>query len=380
MSKTITIIGDVMLGRIIGSKYSKRPYQIVSDDIIEKARNSDFVIANLESPVVKNAVTEGDHMQFKGNPDILQQLKWIDAFSLANNHINDCGTLGMDETTSILERHGFKHNGLFKEGYKPLLIDNEENKIAIITITDMLNIPIATDCKWDILRVGEARVLEMLKKLHEENFCVILFAHIGILFSRYPNPITYEYLHQCADNGADIIVTTHSHCLGCMETYKGKPIFHSLGDFVMDGNSFRRRKSGMLKLTIERRNVINWEIIPTEINLNYETISPTKSITQKMLRDFGNVSKQLESHSDNYASFFKWQYKKEMVIHTCSTLSFLTKTRGVAGTLKMIFKRFEEVLRMFKWMTKDRTNDQRDDETVRPGRKKITEEELFNGI
>lgn len=377
MSKTITFIGDVMLGRIIGSKYAKKPYQIVSKEIINKAREADYVIANLESPVVKEAVTDGDHMQFKGNPDVLDQLKWIDAFSIANNHINDCGNLGMDETISILENRGFVHNGLFKRDYKPLFLCPEE-RIAIVTVTDMLNIPLADDCEWDILRVGESRVMNILKNLHKDNYCVILFAHIGILFSRYPNPITYEYLHQCADNGADIIVTTHSHCLGCMETYKGKPIFHSLGDFVMDGNSFRRRKSGMLKLSIDGRKVINWEIIPAEINICYETTSPTKSITQKMLNDFGKVSGKLESHSDNYASFFKWQYKKEMVLHTYSTLSFLTKTRGVTGTLKMIFKRFEEVLRMFKWMTKDRSNDQRDDETVRPNRKKITEEELFN--
>ena len=241
----------------------------------------------------------------------------------------------------------------------------------------MMNIPFADDCMWQTLRVGEERVMDVLKDLHDQGYCVILYAHIGILFSRYPNPVTYEYLHKCVDAGADIVVTAHSHCLGCMETYKGVPIFHSLGDFVMDGNSFRRRRSGMLQLTIEGRKVINWKVIPAEINQNYETVCPSEKVTKKMLLDFQSVSDKLALHSNDYTNFFKWQYKKEMMLHTSSTLSYLMKTRGVGGMFKMVFQRFEEVGRMFKWVAKDRSKDQRDDDAIRADRKKFTDEQLF---
>ena len=377
MSSTLTFIGDVMLGRMIGSKYAKQSYQVVAPELFSKVRESDYVIANLESPVVREAKTEGDHLQFKGNPDVLDTLKWIDAFSLSNNHINDCGNLGMDETVSILEEKGFKHNGLFKDEYKPLVFEKREEKIAVVTITDMMNIPFAEDCQWQTLRVGDSKVMEVLSDLHKQEYCVILYAHIGILFSRYPNPMTYEYLHKCVDAGANIVVTAHSHCLGCMETYKGVPIFHSLGDFVMDGNSFRRRRSGMLKLTIERRKVTEWEIIPAEINQEYETVSPSEKVSRMMFKDFDSVSGKLAKHADNYTNFFKWQYKKEMMLHTSSTLSYLIKTRGVGGMFKMVFQRFEEVGRMFKWVAKDRSKDQRDDDAIRADRKKFTDEELF---
>ena len=377
MSSTLTFIGDVMLGRMIGSKYAKRHYLVVSEHLATKARNSDFVIANLESPIVKEAKTEGDHLQFKGNPDVLDTLEWIDAFSLSNNHINDCGNLGMDETVSILEEKGFKHNGLFKKEYKSLVFEKGNEKIAVASITDMMNIPFADDCKWQTLRVGEERVIGILKDLHNKGYCVILYAHIGILFSRYPNPVTYEYLHKCIDAGADIVVTAHSHCLGCMETYKGVPIFHSLGDFVMDGNSFRRRRSGMLMLTIDGRRVTNWEIIPAEINQNYETVLPCEKVSKRMLHDFKFVSDKLAKHANDYTTFFKWQYKKELMLHTSSTLSFLMMTRGVGGMFKMIFQRSEEVGRMFKWVAKDRSKDQRDDDAIRADRKKFTDDELF---
>ena len=373
----ITFIGDVMLGRMVGAKYKQAPYKIVSDELAKEARDTNYVIANLESPVVRELDADADHLQFQGNPDTLDELKWIDAFSLSNNHINDCAERGMDETIAILEEKCFKYNGLYEKEYEPLLIEQGKERIAVVTITDMMNIPFADDNKWKTLRVGDTKVQQVIKEWHDKGWLVILYAHIGILFSRYPNPVTYEYLHQCVDAGADVVVTAHSHCLGCMETYHNVPIFHSLGDFVMDGNSFRRRRSGMLKLTIEGGKVSNWEIIPAELNKDYETVCPKEKVSDRMLRDFKTVSEKLAKHADNYTNFFKWQYKKEMMLHTSSTLSYLIKTRGVSGMFKMVFQRFEEVGRMFKWVAKDRSKDRRDDDAIRADRKKFTDKELF---
>lgn len=373
----VTFIGDVMLGRMIGAKYKQHPYQIVTDSLKNEARDADYVLANLESPVVKTAKTEGDHLQFDGNPDTLDELKWIDAFSLSNNHINDCGELGMDETVAILNDKGFKHSGLFQESYQPLLIEHGDEKIAVVTVTDMMNIPFAEENKWKTLRVGDEKVQNVIKEWKVKGWFVIVYAHIGILFSRYPNPVTVDYLHTCIDNGADAVVTAHSHCLGCMETYKGVPVFHSLGDFVMDGNSFRRRRSGILKLEIAGGRVKDWMIIPAEINDEYATVSPSEKVGKKMLKEYQQCSDKLAKNINCYTQFFKWQYKKEMVQHTCSTLSYLVHTKGVGGMIKMVFMRFEEVGRMFKWVAKDRSHDRRDDDAIKADRKKFTQDELF---
>lgn len=373
----LSFIGDVMLGRMVGAKFHQNPYQIVSDSLIKEASDADFVIANLESPVVKTAKTEGDHLQFAGNPDTLEELKWINAFSLSNNHINDCGELGMDETVAILNEKGFTHNGLFQHDYQPLLIEHGGEKIAVMTVTDMMNIPFAEDNKWNTLRVGDEKVYEVIKEWHDKGWFVILYAHIGILFSRYPNPLTVDYLHTCIDSGADAVVTAHSHCLGCIETYNGVHIFHSLGDFVMDGNSFRRRRSGILKIDIADGKIKDWKIIPAEINEEYATVSPVENVGQKMLREFGQCSDKLAKNAGRYTQFFKWQYKKEMIQHTSSTLSYLVHTKGIGGMLKMVYMRFEEVGRMFKWVSKDRSKDRRDDDAIKADRKKFTQDELF---
>ena len=51
--------------------------------------------------------------------------------------------------------------------------------------------------------------------------------------------------------------------------------------------------------------------------------------------------------------------------------------QGGGGMLKMVFMRFEEVGRMFKWVSKDRSHDRRDDDAIKADRKKFTQEELF---
>ena len=133
----------------------------------------------------------------------------------------------------------------------------------------------------------------------------------------------------------------------------------------------------MLALTIEGKKLTGWEVIPAEINYYLETVEPDERISRGMLAGFSDVSEKLAKHSGDYARFFKWQYKKEMMLHTSSTLSFLMKTRGILGMFGMVFKRFEEVGRMFKWVAKDRSKDQRDDDAIRADRKKFTDDELF---
>lgn len=374
---TISFIGDIMLGRLVGKKYTDRPYSVVSDELIQQTATSDLIVANLESPVAYDATTDGDHLSFKGNPNILEQLRWIHLFSLSNNHINDCGRNGMDETIAVLEQKGFKHNGLFKTDYLPYLYEKGEDKIAIITVTDMINIPFSEDCDWDILRLGEKRVIDILEQYHNSGYCTIVFAHVGMLFTRFPNPVTRNYLHQYIDAGADIIVTAHSHCLGCMETYKGKHIFHSIGDFIMDGNSYRRRRSAILNLQITQGVLHAWELVPAETNDQLETIEPSVKIRQRMLRNFDKVSDLLSKHTSNYTTYYRYRYKLEMIRHSTSTILFLWHSRGFFGMLKMIVQRFEEVFRMFHWISKDRSNDQRDDDAIRADRKMFKQDDLF---
>jgi poly-gamma-glutamate synthesis protein (capsule biosynthesis protein) len=373
----ISVLGDICLARLINSKFKASNYQIVSSQILALLQKSDFVLANLEAPICKEAETDGDHLSFRGSPEVLEQFTFVDCFSLSNNHINDCGSLGMNETIEIIQDYKITHNGLFQKNYSPVILENEGNKIAVFTCTDMMNIPFSADCLWKTLHIDDPHLDELIAKYKKDNYFIMLYAHVGILFSRFVNPPIRNLLHEKIDHGADLIITAHSHCVGGMEYYKGKPIFHSIGDFVMDGGSYRRRQAVILNFEIKNNHFLGYDVIPTIINSNLETVLASKKLSQRILNSWANVSKKLQQHSSNYTSFFKWQYKVEMLQHTASTLRFLFKSKGILGMCRLIVKRYQEVIRMGKWLTANRSNDRRDDEAILPGRKKFLEKELF---
>lgn len=370
----ISFLGDICLARLIQAKYSKKKYQIVSQELIDLLNNSDYVIGNLESPICKYARSDGDHLSFRGAPEMLRPFEFIDYFSLSNNHINDCGTSGMTETMDNLESYNISHNGLYIDEYTPVLLSE---KIAIITCTDMMNISFSKDCSWKILHIDDAYLDEIILEYKRRNYFIILYAHVGMLFSRYVNPPVRKLLHEKIKLGVDIIITVHAHCLGGMECYKGKAIFHSLGDFVMDGASYRRRQAAILNLRIENGTLKSCNVIPTIIDKELRTIpAPTKT-KQKMLESWKCVSNNLNRHFDDYTAFFKFQYKRELFQHTFSTLKFIAATKGLSGMFRLIIKRNEEVFRMGKWLTSDRSNDRRDDEAILKDRKKFSLDELY---
>ena len=344
----ISFVGDIMLGRLIQRKYLEQPYRLLSQNVEDKLRNSDYIIANLESPITN--MPPADSITFAGNPLLLEQFNWISCFSLSNNHINDFGSIGMNDTLENLAEIGIPSNGLYQLNYTPYLIERGENeKVAIIMCTDMLNYEFDSSCPYHTLRIGTPLLEEIILKYKSLGYFLILYAHVGSLFTRYPNPPIRSLLYSYANKGVDCIVTAHSHCLGGMEYYKGIPIFYSIGDFLMDGSSFRRRQACILEMKIENKVLKDWNITPTYTNFELQTIFPSKQLEKKILKSFDSVSKRLANKIGNeYVSFYKYQYKKEIVYHSFSTLTFLYKSKGMKGMMRILRIRIWDIFRMIK--------------------------------
>lgn len=350
----INFIGDIMLGRFVAEKYAKQQYKLVSDEVFKSVTGADICIANLESPV--SSQSTDDSLKFAADADLLEQFKWVDCFSLSNNHINDFGNQGMKETIEALDAKSIKHNGLFTDEYTPFLIEKKDERIAVITCADMMNYEFSDDCPYQTLRVNkEEKIAEYVKSYKGQGYFVILYAHVGMLFTRVPNPVIRKFVHRMADAGADCVVTAHPHCLGGYEKYKDKLIVYSLGDFLMDGASFRRRRAGVLKLDIENGNIKNWSVQPVETTDELQVRIPSEKTQNKMLSDFEWVSKQIARHSADYDRYYKWQYKRELLAHSWSTLKFEYHRRGLKGLLRTLSKRFGAVSGMAKRVFTDRS-------------------------
>ena len=132
-----SVVGDIMLSRHIGLSYEKSEFEIIDHSIKKVFKKSNYVIGNLESPIIENWKAD-DHLVFNAKKDILQEITAINFLSLANNHINDCLTKGISSTLKSIE--GFDFNGVYLEQYKPFTFSKFGQKFAIFTSTDMMNV------------------------------------------------------------------------------------------------------------------------------------------------------------------------------------------------------------------------------------------------
>ena len=67
-------------------------------------------------------------------------------------------------------------------------------------------------------------------------------------------------VHQLIDAGADCLVCHHTHTRQPMETYRGKPVFYGLGNFIFDPQRDINRQGAIVRLTITDHDATAEEI------------------------------------------------------------------------------------------------------------------------
>ena len=89
---------------------------------------------------------------------------------------------------------------------------------------------------------------------------VIPFMHWGWEREAKPSERQRSLARRMIDEGAALVVGSHPHVTQGAETYQGKPIVYSLGNFVFDGFEEPRAKFGwLLKVKLDKAGVIFWE-------------------------------------------------------------------------------------------------------------------------
>ena len=349
----ITFVGDICLGRYVREKFETSAYQLVEQDLVDRlVSQNGKVIANLESPVADDILSDG--MRFSGTSVMLSQFSWVDCFSLANNHINDFGEEGMAATVQSLKKIGLDYNGLYEDEYTPYLIDDGENKIAVITCSYGVNRKIGPSCAYKLLKNQEDVLLAVINKYKQLGFFVMVYAHMGIMFCRFPTPKGREVIENMINSGCSCVIVSHPHCVGGIYKYKGVPVFYSLGDFLMDGESFQRRQSCAVKLNVVKNQIVGWELIPTVTGTDLQVRIPTHRQERKIKNGIERTSVSLTKQRDDYGKFYKYQYKKDVLRHSISTIGFVVKTKGVRGFLKTLSLRKKDVHSMVKRAKADR--------------------------
>lgn len=198
-------------------------YSYLFKNVAPFFRTDNITVANLETTFTTATTRVPKAFNFKGAPEYAQALVSgsIEAVNLANNHIYDYAEVGFRDTVSSLERCGVNYFG--------------ENYIFVTTLKD-----IRMAFLGYIGFYADDRLLGTIKsdieKLKQEKCFVVTQFHWGDEGSYYPEE-TQQYLaHFAIDCGADLVVGHHPHVIQGLETYKGRLIAYSLGNFCFGGN------------------------------------------------------------------------------------------------------------------------------------------------
>jgi poly-gamma-glutamate synthesis protein (capsule biosynthesis protein) len=77
----------------------------------------------------------------------------------------------------------------------------------------------------------EFETMSDIRRAKAESDRVIVFYHGGKEQCRYPSPRLRKACRAMAENGADVVLCQHSHCVGCYEEYEGCHILYGQGNF-----------------------------------------------------------------------------------------------------------------------------------------------------
>ncbi len=271
----ISAVGDIMLG----TQYPSEKYLPGTEYLVYKKgslfrtpnyfdkiepifKSQHIVFGNLEGTFldsfgqVKNCQDSSKCYAFKQPTHYVKSLSaaGFNLLSVANNHIGDFGTSGINSTHKTLKSEGIYHAGT---NVRPLdFMEINGIKVGFIALA------VGEDC----VQISDTnRIKLLLKEL--KTFCqiVIVSMHVGAEGNKFThvrnesefylnenrgNPI--QTAHFCIDQGADLILGHGPHVPRAMEIYKEKLIAYSLGNFCTFSRFNLSKNNGIAPLlTIE---------------------------------------------------------------------------------------------------------------------------------
>jgi poly-gamma-glutamate capsule biosynthesis protein CapA/YwtB (metallophosphatase superfamily) len=218
----------------------------------EYLRGADLTLANLENPVLENAVYHPEDPTFNGDLRLLPILTQggIDGVTLANNHILDAGVPGLEETLGHLDEAGISYAGAganLDATREPMIFDLGGIEVGVLSYQ---NVPSyewawATEDIPGTAPLQEDAVREDIERLRPEVDLLVVMPHWGIEYTAPPEPEQVELAHAMVDAGADLIVGNHAHWAKGIEIYDGKPVFYGTGNFLFDQSWSEETSTGI---------------------------------------------------------------------------------------------------------------------------------------
>lgn len=232
----ILIGADVVPTATTESDFIHGNIQPLFGKVYALAQSMDRVIINLEC-----ALTDSDNKIRKMGPNLkaspactagLLALGVTDA-ALANNHIFDYGIEGLKDTMAALDNVGISYTGIGNndtDSRKPYFIECKGKRIGIVNVCEH-EYSYALPNRIGANPFDPFLTMQDIRQAKKQCDLLIVLYHGGKEHCRYPSPRLYHLCHEMVLCGADVVLTQHSHCIGCYEKYEGGHILYGQGNF-----------------------------------------------------------------------------------------------------------------------------------------------------
>ena len=314
VSLTLSVVGDCTLGTdetfdydtSLNAYYENYGADYFLQNVKDIFSTDDLTIANFEGTLTDSDEREDKTFAFKAPASYASILTGgsVEAVNTANNHSHDYGDQSFDDTLAALDDAGIVHFGYDETA----VMDVKGIKVGLVGIYEL----------YDHLE-REQQLKDNIAKVKADGAqLIVAIFHWGNETETVPDSNQTTLGRIAIDEGADLVCGHHPHVLQGIETYKGKNIVYSLGNFCFGGNSSPSDMDTMIyqqTFTIDadgvkKDNVTN--IIPCSISSaaydGYNNYQPTPAEGDEATRILGKINERSSWISTAEGSTFTAKY------------------------------------------------------------------------
>lgn len=314
VSLTLSVVGDCTLGTdetfdyntSLNAYYENYGADYFLQNVKDIFSTDDLTIANFEGTLTDSDEREDKTFAFKAPASYASILTGgsVEAVNTANNHSHDYGDQSFDDTLAALDDAGIVHFGYDETA----VMDVKGIKVGLVGIYEL----------YDHLE-REQQLKDNIAKVKADGAqLIVVIFHWGNETETVPDSNQTTLGRIAIDEGADLVCGHHPHVLQGIETYKGKNIVYSLGNFCFGGNSSPSDMDTMIyqqTFTIDadgvkKDNVTN--IIPCSISSaaydGYNNYQPTPAEGDEATRILGKINERSSWISTAEGSTFTAKY------------------------------------------------------------------------
>ena len=314
VSLTLSVVGDCTLGTdetfdydtSLNAYYENYGADYFLQNVKDIFSADDLTIANFEGTLTDSDEREDKTFAFKAPASYASILTGgsVEAVNTANNHSHDYGDQSFDDTLAALDDAGIVHFGYDETA----VMDVKGIKVGLVGIYEL----------YDHLE-REQQLKDNIAKVKADGAqLIVVIFHWGNETETVPDSNQTTLGRIAIDEGADLVCGHHPHVLQGIETYKGRNIVYSLGNFCFGGNSSPSDMDTMIyqqTFTIDadgvkKDNVTN--IIPCSISSaaydGYNNYQPTPAEGDEATRILGKINERSSWISIAEGSTFTAKY------------------------------------------------------------------------